>query len=114
MRPLAAALVAAFSFSALAQEHHHPPEDAGIHEKFYKTWMRPDHPTLSCCDLKDCYPSEAKFERGNWYAKQRETGQWVKIPPEKIEHNRDAPDARAHVCMSPYGDVFCFIVASGT
>jgi hypothetical protein len=30
---------------ANAQEHHHPPQDVQLHEKFYSTWYMPDQPT---------------------------------------------------------------------
>lgn len=116
---VASVISVALCFSALAQEHHHPPQDAEIHEKFYSNWMRPDLPNYSCCNKKDCYPAEAKFRDGFWYAKRREDGAWIKIPPEKIEQRRDSPDGRNHVCMSPpnpYSDepnVFCFISGSG-
>jgi hypothetical protein len=35
--------------SAIAQEHHHPPQDQTIHERFYSTWMMPDNRNMSCC-----------------------------------------------------------------
>lgn len=98
---------------AVSQEHRHPPQDAETHERFYKDWMRPDMPTVSCCNQQDCYPVEARMMGGDWYVKQRESGQWLRVPPEKIEHNRDNPDGRNHACISPYGNVFCFIVGTG-
>lgn len=108
----ALALLAMLSYAS-AQEHHHPPQDVAMHDRFYSSWDRPDMPGVSCCNKEDCYPTEAKFERGSWYAKQRENGEWMKVPPEKIERNRDAPDARAHVCASKWGYVYCFISAAG-
>jgi hypothetical protein len=38
----------AFSPPSLAQQHHHPPQDEAIHEKFYGTWHMPDRPAMSC------------------------------------------------------------------
>lgn len=99
---------------AFAQEHHHPPEHEALHETFYKTWMQPDQPHLSCCNKQDCYPTEAKFENGKWWARQRETGGWMPVPPEKVEQNRDNPDGRNHVCASPAGYLFCFSLGNGT
>lgn len=110
---LATIMLCVFAYEAHGQEHHHPPQDAQIHEKFYSTWMMPDHPSSSCCNKEDCYPTEARFKRGQWWARQRETGQWMRIPPEKVERDRDSPDARAHVCASKAGYVYCFVVGGG-
>jgi hypothetical protein len=38
---------------------------------------------------------------GNLYAKRREDGKYILIPPEKVEHNRDNPDGRNHLCTPP-------------
>lgn len=110
---LAGFLLLFFSVAARSQEHHHPPQDAAIHELFYKDWMRPDQPKMSCCNNQDCYPAEARIRGGMWEARQRETGNWVRIPIEKIEQFRDSPDGRNHVCMSPWGHVYCFITGAG-
>jgi hypothetical protein len=99
--------------------HHHPPQDALLHEKFYSTWMMPDRPSASCCNNRDCYPTEVRFRGGFWEAKRREDGVYVRIPWEKVEQNRDNPDGRSHVCMPPpasYRDevVYCFTLGAGT
>lgn len=113
----ATALAVAVSASR-AQEHNHPPQDVELHEKFYSTWMRPDQPNLSCCDKQDCYPAEAHWHNGQWHAKRREDGKWIRVPPEKVEQVRDSPDGRNHVCMPrPVHDmderVYCFKAGSG-
>lgn len=105
--------------SARGQEHHHPPRDAAIHEQFYRNWMMPDNPTRSCCNLQDCYPAEVTTLGGQLYARRREDGLLIAVPPQKIERNRDSPDGRNHVCAPPpkhpAGDiVFCFVFGSGT
>lgn len=112
IRDILAAVIAA-NVALAPVQHKHPPQDAAMHDKFYSTWQRPDNRALSCCNQEDCYATEAKFQNGFWYAKQRETGEWMQVPPEKIEHDRDAPDARAHVCASKFGHVYCFISAAG-
>lgn len=104
---------------ARGQEHQHPPQDVELHEKFYSTWMMPDHPTTSCCNKRDCYPTEARFKDGQWFARRREDGKFIWIPPSKVEINRDSPDGRNHLCAPPGsiagGDpVFCFIAGNGT
>ena len=106
-----------------AQHHNHPPQDAALHERFYSTWMRPDNPSVTCCNLQDCYPTEFKLVGQTWFAKRREDGQWVPIPEERLEHNRtdrtpaESPDGRSHVCMEPpfYGvyNVWCAILGFG-
>lgn len=96
--------------------HDHPTQDAPIHERFYKTWMMPDNPSISCCHERDCYPTEARKTLTGWEAKRREDGQWLRIPESKIERNRDNPDGRNHLCAPPPdGDrVYCFTIGGGT
>lgn len=120
MRLITVVLSIAASSTAISQEHQHPPEDQEIHEKFYSTWIRPDIPEYgSCCNNEDCYPTEFKKEGSDWYARRRQDGAWIRIPPEKFEHNRvdglprDNPDGRNHVCMNAHGDVFCAILGGG-
>lgn len=105
---------------SVAQEMHHPPQDMELHEKFYSTWMMPDRPEVSCCGKGDCYPTEAHMENGHWVAKRREDGAWIKIPDAKVEHNRDNPDGRNHICAPvPYvaersgTEVYCFTPGGG-
>jgi hypothetical protein len=99
--------------------HHHPPEDVPIHEKFYSTWMMPDRPTASCCNNRDCYPTEVRFRDGFWEAKRREDGAYVRVPWAKVERHRDNPDGRNHVCMPPPAsyrsdEIFCFSLGGAT
>jgi hypothetical protein len=104
---------------AQAEEHDHPAADAPIHEKFYSSWMMPDKPDRSCCNQRDCYPTEARYRDGFWEARRREDGEYVRIPWEKVEQNRGNPDGRNHVCMPAPGmgyykdEVFCFSLGSG-
>lgn len=116
---LAALAMLACATTATAQERHHPAQDAPIHEKFYSTWMMPDRPDMSCCNKQDCYPTEARFSEGQWWAQRREDGQWLPVPWEKVERNRDTPDGRSHMCAPPPGRsvgdvVFCFSLGGGT
>ena len=59
-----------FASPSLAQ-HQHPPADVDIHEKFYRMWRMPDH-DWSCCNNKDCYPTEVRIVGGDIFAKRRE------------------------------------------
>src|SRR5215211_1584143 len=113
--------VAAFSPTANAQEHRtHPFSDLPAHEKFYSNWYMPDEPTRSCCNTADCYPTEVRMLGDIIYARRREDGKWLRIPPQKLEHNRDNPDGRNHLCAppptstDPPDTVYCFALGSGT
>lgn len=104
-----------------ARHHHeHPPEDRALHEQFYSTWKMPDHPEYSCCDDEDCYPTEARPGTvTQWQARRREDGLWVDVPDQKVEHKRQPPDGRAHMCAAPpervpYPAVYCFAPPVGT
>lgn len=111
---VAIALTVGMTRKVKSHEGHLP------HEKFYKTWMKPDAPTQSCCSDIDCYPTQARQIKGVWHFQRREDGKWIRIPPEKVEINRDNPDGRNHVCASkptdfnPDGTVYCFIPGGGT
>jgi hypothetical protein len=102
---------------ASAQEHHHPPQDAALHEKFYSTWMMPDAPRTSCCHNEDCAPAASRFVNGRWEARREQDENWTLIPESKIEMNRDSPDGRSHLCgrklLGGFA-VFCFIRGNGT
>jgi hypothetical protein len=99
---------------------HHPPQDMALHEKFYSSWHMPDHPATSCCNDADCYPTEIKYVDGNIYAKRREDGKFILVPPEKVERNRDNPDGRNHLCAPPPNFsrtsdmVYCFALGGAT
>ena len=99
---------------------HHPPQDQLLHEKFYSTWHMPDHPSARCCNDADCYPTEIKYVDGNIYAKRREDGKYILVPPEKVERNRDNRDGRNHLCAPPPNashasdTVFCFALGGAT
>lgn len=104
--------------NSLAQEHKHPVQDIPLHEKFYKNWMRPDAPEMSCCNLHDCYPTIIKYVDGKLYAQRREDKKWLYVAPNKIEMHRDNPDGRSHMCAPPPGGyytdmVFCFTLGTG-
>jgi hypothetical protein len=102
-----------------AQEIHHHEGMPEAVDRFYSTWRQPAYGnprTMGCCDRTDCYPTQAKFQDGLWFAKHRETGRWIIIPPDKVEHDqidpRESPDGRTHLCANRYGTVYCFVVGS--
>jgi hypothetical protein len=100
--------------------HRHPPQDQELHEKFYSNWRMPDHPWMGCCNNADCYPTEIKYVDGSIYARRREDGKYILVPPEKVEQNRDNPDGRNHLCAPPphrydsADTVFCFALGGAT
>jgi hypothetical protein len=106
--------------SSAAGQHRHPPQDEPLHEKFYSSWHMPDNPSKSCCNKADCYPTAIKFFGGNVFARRREDGKYIPIPPQKVERNRDNPDGRSHLCAPPPDSfyppdtVFCFSLGGGT
>jgi hypothetical protein len=83
----------ALASPSLAQ-HHHPPEDADVHEKFYRTWRMPEH-DWSCCDNRDCYPTEVRIVGGDIFAKRREDERFIAIPAAKVDRKRDNRTAAA-------------------
>ena len=101
-------------------ERHHPPQDQALHERFYSTWRMPDNPAVSCCNNADCYPTDIKYIDGRLYAKRREDGKFIFVPPQKVERNRDNPDGRNHLCApppsaySPTDTVYCFALGGAT
>ena len=99
---------------AIAQEHRNAPQDQDIHKRFYSTWMMPDNRSSSCCHEKDCSPAESRIEGGNWVARKVDgDGEWIRVPPEKVERDRQSPDGRSHLC-SDKPIVFCFVPGIGS
>jgi hypothetical protein len=101
-------------------QRHHPSQDQTLHETFYSKWHMPDNPSASCCNEADCYPTEIKFVDGKIYAKRREDGKYIPVPPEKVERNRDNPDGRNHLCAPPPSashssdTVYCFALGGSS
>lgn len=64
----------------------------------------------SCCDLRDCSPSDARLSDGAWEVPVGD-GTWEAVPPEKVLRvpNRDG---RAILCKLPSGVILCFVPAS--
>ena len=104
-----------------AQDIHHHEGMSPEVDRFYSTWLQPNEGRqryYGCCSRLDCYPTDAQFRGGHWWARHRETGNWIIVPSHKVEHDqpdgRDSPDGRTHMCASPTGVVYCFVVATGT
>jgi hypothetical protein len=121
-RHLVCFVLLACALPAEAQEHRaHPAADMALHEKFYSTWYMPDQPTRSCCNMADCYPTEVRAQGSAIFARRREDGKWLLVPPHKVERHRDNPDGRNHICAPPPSassqapdTVYCFTLGGGT
>ena len=104
-----------------ATRHHHPLQDQLLHEKFYSAWRMPDNPSIGCCNEADCYPTQIKYIAGEIYARRREDGRYIHVPPQKVEQNKDNPDGRNHLCapppaagFHPSDNVYCFALGGAT
>jgi hypothetical protein len=108
----------------MAQAPNHPNHGA---DHFYATWMMPSDRTRSCCNLNDCGAAEAKRVNGKWYARWTKGGkprvadisdleEWIEIPENTVERDRDLPDGGAHLCASRImnqWNVLCFAAGAG-
>lgn len=104
----------------MGSTHSHPPQDEAMHDKFYSTWNMPNNGQprdKSCCNKFDCYPTPFKNVGGTWYAMHRETGKWIAVPPQKLEHlqsdPRESPDGQGHMCASATSYVYCAVIGGG-
>lgn len=98
---------------ARGQEHEHN-SDTG---KFYQTWQQPPNRTVSCCNNQDCEAVDhVRRWNGQLQMQRKSDGQWLTIPPERLESNhddaRDSPDGRSHMC-SRFDNVYCAVLGSG-
>jgi hypothetical protein len=94
--------------AALAQ-HRHPPEHAQLHEYFYRGLIAPGSQHLgSCCGNRDCYPTQAVWQDGSWWAFRREDKTWVRVPDEIVLKKEKSPDGQAHFCATT-AKMYCFI-----
>jgi hypothetical protein len=110
-----ASCVIPMAWRAHGEEHRHPTGTiTGTTAQFYESWMRPDTPELSCCNKADCYATPSRHRGGRIQALHRESGEWIDIPDEKVELNRDSPDGLSHLCANPEKFVFCFKEGGGT
>jgi hypothetical protein len=70
-------------------------------------------PHKSCCNKADCYPTEVKYEDNHWYALRREDGNYIRVPDNKVERNRDNPDGRIHRRGPTISRTLCFVSLGG-
>lgn len=79
--------------------------------------MQPDNRAISCCHDQDCAPAQSRLVNGRWQARNSDDEDWVDVPPQKIETERDSPDGQSHLCKQKFlagTYVYCFLPASGS
>jgi hypothetical protein len=87
------------------------PQIARSHD-IYSDWKQPGT-GMSCCNAVDCYPTEARFEQGQWFALRREDQRWLAIPDRLVLTDGATPDGKAHLCApAPLAEedlrIYCF------
>lgn len=101
------AAVIACTFAVAGAPHAHSSDDA------LSAWLRTLHARdgSSCCHDRDCAPSDARLERGQWEV-PRGDGAWEAIGPERVltTPNRDG---RPILCRLPSGVIVCFVPPAG-
>lgn len=92
--------------SALANDQRHD---------WFKSLHRPGT-GISCCDIADCRPTEAKWQGNRWWAVV--LGQWQLIPPESVLKSPHSLDGNAYVCLGESHEIdghkvdtliYCFV-----
>ena len=107
--------MALFPVPTHAQEHDH--DAMGERGRFYERWNMPNNRYVSCCNKMDCDVVEhVRHVGGQLQMQRRRDGEWLTIPPEKLESNypdaRDSPDGQSHMCSNG-PSVYCAVLGSG-
>lgn len=79
---------------------------------WYKSLRQPGT-GISCCDISDCRPVEARTSGEGWEFDA--SGRWVAVPSTKVIQNKPNPTGRAVACYVGAGDtvvLFCFVPPS--
>ena len=93
-----------------------PPENADpAMGPWFRSLMRPDAPTQSCCSEADCRVTEYRNIHGYFEAliDERFTPYappgWTFVPPEKVVRNAGNPLGKAVACWTPSAGILCFV-----
>jgi hypothetical protein len=110
-------LVLIFIVAANAEDGH---THEGVVGKFYSTWKMPNGSGMSCCNDRDCRPAATQFVDGHWEAKRDGDDEWLVVPQENIETQRESPDGRSHFCVLRYSTTgvwryraLCLVLGTG-
>lgn len=137
LRGLLFVLLFTLAFVSVAYGHDHGRTDPAWEaltpevKQWYKTLMRPDMPTLSCCGESDAYWCDDYYARdGKAYCRitdDRDDAQFarphvpvgteIEIPPEKLKHDRGNPTGHSIIflrAVSGWTMVFCYVQSSGS
>jgi hypothetical protein len=100
-------------FSAFGQTNGHDR-----YHWWYQHWKQPGT-DIGCCNARitafgaeqgDCEPTRAELRNGDWYAWERFSGQWLKIPDDRIVHERNPSSEEGHLCFNKYTkQILCFV-----
>lgn len=72
----------------------------------YNNWRKPDNPSVSCCNDKDCRPTRAYLgDDGLWRA--WDGNKWLTVPREVVLPTDYGGDGRSHLCEN-LGYIYCF------
>jgi hypothetical protein len=115
---LAGVITATVPLPAVAQEHH------PLHRNYYRFWMQPGDPGVSCCNARvpsplggeigDCEPTKAELLRNpdtglvQWRAFVRQTGTWIWIEDNKLVRYPNPNIFDGHLCWTQASGTLCF------
>jgi hypothetical protein len=112
---------AAWGICGLGRAQSPMPPITGGHaqwHEYYRHWKQPGTDT-SCCNARqalpwgaeqgDCEPTRAEMRKGDWYAWERHTQQWLKVPDAKIIRERNPSPEAAHLCWTSWAGILCFV-----
>jgi hypothetical protein len=102
--------VLVFTLSAVTTAH---AQDQSRSD-WFKSLLQPGT-RFSCCDISDCRRTEAKWQRGQWWAEVK--GTWRRIPATAVVSHPTSIDGDAYVCASNIDDlrlrtdpvIYCFV-----
>ncbi|SRR5258708_26719593 len=100
--------------------------DPAIRE-WYRSLMRPDAPSSSCCDIADAYwADEVHVRDGKTYATitddrpdaplgrpHIDVGTVIEVPPEKLKWDKSNPTGHNILFVSKDLSAWCFVQGSG-
>lgn len=105
---------AALALVALLGAHIASARDDGRyaqapHRDWFRSLKQPGT-EVSCCDVSDCKPVEARTTNGRWEAFI--DNRWVEVPDGKILQSKSNPTGSAVACYTALGEsvhFFCFV-----
>lgn len=85
-----------------------PPADADPALRPWFESLKQPGSGVSCCSIADCRPVTYRLAP-NGYEALLDSG-WVRVPDDRVLHNKYNPVGRAVLCRSPAsGRIYCFV-----